>query len=92
MTVKAIFPRYNMAADMVEILLIIIIKHYSTQLVCYPIGQCTHYSQHLLQPKPLLMLLACVNCITASFRLHMDILVHTNPVNIITDVVIAVQY
>ncbi len=55
MTVKAIFPRYNMAADMVEILLIIIIKHYSTQLVCYPIGQCTHYSQHLLQPKPLLM-------------------------------------
>ena len=41
MTVKAIFPRYNMAADMVEILLIIIIKHYSTHLVCYPIGQYT---------------------------------------------------
>ena len=82
-----------MAADIVEILLIIIIKHYSTHLVYYPIGQCTRYSQHLLQPKPLLILLACVNCITALFRLHIDILVHTNPVNIVTDVTVTtVQY
>lgn len=78
-----------MAADTVRNLLIIII-HFNTHVVCWPIGRCTHYSQHLLQSNPLLILLACVNCITASFRLHIDTLVHTNPVNTLTDVTVII--
>lgn len=56
-----------MAADSVENLFIII-NNYSTHVVCCPIGQCTYYSQHWLQPK------LCWSCWHVSTTLlpHLD--------------------